>query len=76
MHKKFREYINIENKRIITESYEDYKSDEGCNKEAFARQIRLTALGDVRNREGSLNEWMDKFKDEEIVLNELKKLQL
>jgi hypothetical protein len=72
--KDFREFIITENRRIIQESYEDYLIAEDHHKEVFARQIRLTALGDVRNFPILLNEWLEKFKNEELVLNELKKI--
>lgn len=74
MHIKFNEYILAEKRRIIQESYDDYVSEEVFDKETFARHIRRTAQGDVKNCGGLLDEWLEKFKNEELVLNELKKI--
>lgn len=73
--KKFEE-LHDENKKVIDEAYDDYISEEDSKaKEIHARLIRRMAAGFIINREGSLSDWIEKFKNEEIVLKELEKIK-
>ena len=56
---------------IIDDSYNDYISIvDTKSKEVMARHIKRTAVGFIKNRISSLSDWLDKFKDEEIVMKE------
>lgn len=60
---------------IIDDSYNDYISIvDTKSKEVMARYIKRTAMGFIKNRNSSLSDWVDKFKDEELVMKELEPL--
>lgn len=64
-----------ENQKIIEDSYNDYISlDDERQREIMARHIKRTAQGFIRNSEGRLEDWLEKFKDEDIVISKLKEL--
>ena len=68
------EYTKEYNLQFINHSYNDYKSTLTIHKEAMARQIVRTAKGFINNGNSLLSDWIDKFKDEEIVMKEFKPL--
>ena len=64
-----------ENQKIIEDSYNDYISlDDERQREIMARNIKRTAQGFIRNSGGRLEDWLEKFKDEDIVISKLKEL--
>jgi hypothetical protein len=64
-----------EHKEIIEDSYNDYISlDDKRQREIMARHIKRTAQGFIRNSGGRLEDWLEKFKDEDIVISKLKEI--
>ncbi len=64
---------NVENIQVIKDSYIDYISiDNEKEREPMARQIYLTAKGFIKNKDGVLQDWLDIFKDEHLVISKLK----
>ena len=64
-----------ENQKVIEDSYNDYISlNDERQKEIMARHIKRTAQGFINNSEGRLEDWLEKFKDEYIVISKLKEL--
>ena len=62
---------------IIDDSYNDYISESDLKaKEIMARHIRRTASGFIKNRNSSIDDWIEKFKDEDIVMKELEPIIL
>lgn len=70
---RFKEYIIAENKRIVLEMYNEYVDNE--DKLMFIKHIKRTANSLIQYKGSELNEWLEQFKNEELVINELKKLQ-
>ena len=74
--KLFEELADI-NRKVIDEAYDDYINETNPKfKYGMARQIKRMAKGFVMNRDSTLSDWIDKFKDEELVMNELEQLIL
>jgi len=64
-----------ENQKVIEDSYNDYISlDDERQREIMARHIKRTAQGFINNRDGRLEDWLEKFKDEYIVISKLREL--
>lgn len=64
-----------ENIQVIKDSYNDYISiDNEKEREAMARQIFLTAKGYIKNRGGELQDWIDIFRDQNLVVSKLEQL--
>ena len=64
-----------ENKKIIEDSYNDYITiDNDREREIMARHIARTAMGFIKNRDSKIEDWMEVFKDEDIVISKLKAL--
>jgi hypothetical protein len=40
----------------------------------MARHIARTAMGFIKNRDSKIEDWMEVFKDEDIVISKLKAL--
>ena len=70
---KFNEYIVAENRRIVLECYNDYVDSE--DKKQFVRHVKRTANSFIQYKGSELNDWIEQFKNEELVINELKKLK-
>lgn len=77
---RFEEYKNKENKEILDSTYNDYHSDEIQNnkkhKSVFINQIILMVTYNVTHGNCSINDWLDKFKDDNDMLIELKKITI
>jgi len=56
---------------IINDSYNDYITLNDNEKKSMARQIRRTAEGFIKYRNFTISDWTNKFKDEEIIMDEL-----
>jgi len=66
------EQLNIEAyKNIIEDSYKDFLE---CQTVVFAREIARTAYGFNKNHNLPYSEWIEKFEDYPIVIEEIKKL--
>jgi len=64
-----------ENQKVIEDNYNDYISlDDERQREIMARHIKRTAQGFINNRDGRLEDWLEKFKDEYIVISKLREL--
>jgi hypothetical protein len=64
-----------ENKKVIEDSYNDYITiDNDREKEIMARHIARTASGFIKNRDSKIEDWMEVFKNEDIVISKLKEL--
>jgi hypothetical protein len=64
-----------DNQKVIEDSYNDYISlDDERQKEIMSRHIKRTAQGFINNRDGRLEDWLEKFKDEYIVISKLREL--
>jgi hypothetical protein len=66
--------------RIIEDSLKDYREVEDKHKKVMAKQIALTAsahikYGDSPDKKGALKDWLEAFKEEPIVIDELNKLE-
>jgi len=59
---------------IIINSYDEYLSCD--DKDSMARQIARNDIGNINNSCGELNEWLDVFKDEHLVMYEILKKYL
>ena len=71
---KFKEYIVAENNRIVLEIYNDYINSD--NKEMFVRHVKRTAKSFIQYKGSELNDWLEQFKNEELVIKELKQLYI
>lgn len=69
---RFNEFIIAENKRLVSEIYDDYLNSE--DKKSFVRHVKRTANSLIQYKGSELNDWLDQFSNEELVINELKKL--
>ena len=76
MNSKIKINENIDdNQKVIEDSYNDYISlDDERKKEIMSRHIKRTAQGFINNRDSRLEDWLEKFKDEDIVISKLKEL--
>ncbi len=76
MNSKIKVNENVdENQKVIEDSYNDYISlDDERQRRIMARHIKRTAQGFIRNSGGRLEDWLEKFKDEDIVISKLKEL--
>jgi bacillopeptidase F (M6 metalloprotease family) len=63
-----------DNIKVIEDSYNDYISIDDRYKESMSRQIALTAKGYIKNRDGKLEDWLEVFANEDIVISKLKQL--
>ncbi len=70
---RFKGYIIAENKRIMLEMYNDYVDSD--DKQKFIKHVKRTANSFIQYKGSELNDWLEQFKNEELVINELKKLQ-
>jgi len=70
---RFKGYIIAENKRIMLEMYNDYVNSD--DKQKFIKHVKRTANSFIQYKGSELNDWLEQFKNEELVINELKKLQ-
>jgi hypothetical protein len=57
---------------IIESSYINFMNSK--NKEVMADQISMTAMVYIQNKGSKLQDWLNKFKDEPIVINKLKEI--
>jgi hypothetical protein len=65
----FLEHTN-ETSKIIEDSYNDYIIiDNDREREIMARHIARTAIGFIKNRDSKIEDWMEAFKNEDIVMN-------
>jgi hypothetical protein len=61
-------------RKIIEDSYNDYMSlNNDREREIIARQIARAASGFIRNG-SKIEDWMEVFKGEDIVISKLKEL--
>jgi hypothetical protein len=66
----------MEIRRIIEESYNDYLlADSDTSKEIHARHIARTASGFIKNQGSKLEDWLEVFSREEIVIEKLKQIK-
>lgn len=70
---RFKGYIIAENKRIMLEMYNDYVDSD--DKQKFIKHVKRTANSFIQYKGSELNDWLEQFKNEDLVINELKKLQ-
>ncbi len=66
--------IEEDNKQVIQQSLEGYKSDVNeNNKELWARQIGITSIGYISNRGSDINDWLTAFAEYPDVCEAIKK---
>jgi hypothetical protein len=70
---KIRTTIDYE---IINDTYNDYINTPEFSKEIMLRHIKRTLLGFIKNRNSSIDDWIKKFKNEELVMKELNQIKL
>jgi hypothetical protein len=62
--------------KIIKDSYNDYMlANNDVEKEIMARHIARAASGFIKNTDSKIEDWLETFKDEEIVIFKLKQLE-
>ena len=57
----------------MLEMYNDYVNSD--DKQKFIKHVKRTANSFIQYKGSELNDWLEQFKNEELVINELKKLQ-
>lgn len=63
-------------RKVIEDSYNDYISvDDERTREIMARHITRAAQGFINNFQSKLEDWLEIFKDEDIVISKLKELK-
>jgi len=67
-------YNSFLDMKVIKDSYNDYISVPDESKEVMARHIARTASGHIKNKGTKLEDWLEVFKDEEIVISKLKSI--
>ena len=73
--KETRVYTHNMMKEIIKDSYNDYLSVCNKHKEMMAKQIAFTAEGFIKNAGGKIEDWLEVFAKEEIVVSKLKQIK-
>lgn len=72
----FNRYCEMEIRRIIEESYNDYLlADSDIIREIHAKHISRAASGFIKNQGSKLEDWLEAFKNEDIVLEKLKQIK-
>jgi hypothetical protein len=69
------DYRIAENRFIIERSYKEYMETEKLKRIDATFQLAIYVDIHVMYNQHKLSDWLERFKDEEIALNELKKLQ-
>lgn len=69
------DYRIAENKFVLERSYKEYIETDESYKKDSAFQLAIYVDVHVRFNQHKLSDWLERFKDEEIALDELKKLQ-
>lgn len=64
-----------ENVKVIKDSYNDYIAiNDDAQREVMARHIARTAQGFIKNKNSNLEDWLEVFAGEDIVISKLKSL--
>lgn len=69
------DYRIAENRFILERSYKEYMEIEKSHRKDAAFQLAIYVGVHVMCNQHKLSDWLERFKDDEIALDELKKLQ-